>query len=167
VLKQPDKQKSPNLRRADERLPCTIVTGVPAKTRFCGAERMGNVNAVRRRRRASRLEHIASLQCGMVPPNAVRALKEDGITVGTLEKMDVHNVRLEVGDVSTSVEVQAQAACPLSGNRSDDRDDRENAGPVSEEKALRSKSPAAAVHEELPCVRQQNKYWHISGTCVN
>jgi hypothetical protein len=35
---------------------------------------------------------------------------QNGITVGTLEKVDVHNVRLEVGDVSTSVEVQAQAA---------------------------------------------------------
>src|ERR1700689_3258295 len=35
---------------------------------------------------------------------------QNGITVGTLEKGDVHNVRLEVGDVSTSVEVQAQAA---------------------------------------------------------
>ena len=35
---------------------------------------------------------------------------QHGITVGTLEKVDVHTVRLEVGDVSTSVEVQAEAA---------------------------------------------------------
>jgi hypothetical protein len=35
---------------------------------------------------------------------------QNGITVGTLEKVDLHNLRLDVGDVSTSVEVQAQAA---------------------------------------------------------
>jgi Carboxypeptidase regulatory-like domain/TonB-dependent Receptor Plug Domain len=35
---------------------------------------------------------------------------QNRITVGTLEKVDVHDVRLEVGDVSTSVEVQAHAA---------------------------------------------------------
>ena len=35
---------------------------------------------------------------------------QNGITVGTLEKVDLHNLRLEVGDVSTSVEVKAEAA---------------------------------------------------------
>jgi len=35
---------------------------------------------------------------------------QNHITVGTLEKVDVHNLRLEVGDVATSIEVQAQAA---------------------------------------------------------
>ena len=35
---------------------------------------------------------------------------QNAITVGTLEKVDLHSLRLEVGDVSTSVEVQAQAA---------------------------------------------------------
>jgi hypothetical protein len=35
---------------------------------------------------------------------------ESRITVGTLEKVDLHNLKLDVGDVSTSVEVQAQAA---------------------------------------------------------
>jgi hypothetical protein len=35
---------------------------------------------------------------------------QNRITVGTLEKVDVHNVKLEVGDVTTSIEVQAQAA---------------------------------------------------------
>ena len=35
---------------------------------------------------------------------------QNHITVGTLEKVDVHNVKLEIGDVSTSVEVQATAA---------------------------------------------------------
>src|SRR5580704_12342401 len=35
---------------------------------------------------------------------------QNRITVGTLEKVDVHNIKLEIGDVSTSVEVQATAA---------------------------------------------------------
>lgn len=35
---------------------------------------------------------------------------QNRITVGTLEKVDLHSIKLEVGDVSTSVEVQAQAA---------------------------------------------------------
>jgi hypothetical protein len=35
---------------------------------------------------------------------------QSGITVGTLEKVDVHTIRLDVGDVSSSVEVTAQAA---------------------------------------------------------
>jgi len=35
---------------------------------------------------------------------------QNHVTVGTLEKVDVHQVRLEVGDVATSIEVQAQAA---------------------------------------------------------
>ncbi len=35
---------------------------------------------------------------------------QNRITVGTLEKVDVHNIKLEVGDVSTSIEVQAAAA---------------------------------------------------------
>jgi hypothetical protein len=35
---------------------------------------------------------------------------QNRITVGTLEKVDVHNVRLEVGDVATSIEVEASAA---------------------------------------------------------
>jgi Carboxypeptidase regulatory-like domain len=35
---------------------------------------------------------------------------QNRITVGTLEKLDVHNLRLEVGDASTSIEVQAAAA---------------------------------------------------------
>ena len=34
---------------------------------------------------------------------------QNKITIGTLEKVDVHSIRLDVGDVSTSVEVQAQA----------------------------------------------------------
>jgi hypothetical protein len=33
-----------------------------------------------------------------------------GITVGTLEKVDLHTIRLEIGDVATSVEVKAEAA---------------------------------------------------------
>ncbi|HEV1288079.1 MAG TPA: TonB-dependent receptor, partial [Bryobacteraceae bacterium] len=35
---------------------------------------------------------------------------QNRITVGTLEKVDVHNVKLEVGDVATSIEVEASAA---------------------------------------------------------
>ncbi|HVW86151.1 MAG TPA: carboxypeptidase regulatory-like domain-containing protein [Bryobacteraceae bacterium] len=35
---------------------------------------------------------------------------QNGITVGTLEKVAVHTIRLEVGDVATSVEVKAEAA---------------------------------------------------------
>jgi len=35
---------------------------------------------------------------------------QNRITVGTLEKVDIHTVRLDVGDVSSSVEVQAEAA---------------------------------------------------------
>jgi hypothetical protein len=35
---------------------------------------------------------------------------QNRITVGTLEKVDVHSIRLEIGDVSTSIEVQAAAA---------------------------------------------------------
>src|SRR4051794_20330618 len=35
---------------------------------------------------------------------------QSGITVGTLEKVDLHTIRLEVGDVSTSVEVKAESA---------------------------------------------------------
>jgi Carboxypeptidase regulatory-like domain/TonB-dependent Receptor Plug Domain len=35
---------------------------------------------------------------------------QDNITVGTLEKVDLHTIRLDVGDVNSSVEVQAQAA---------------------------------------------------------
>ena len=33
-----------------------------------------------------------------------------GISVGTLEKVDLHQIRLEVGDLATSVQVQAEAA---------------------------------------------------------
>jgi hypothetical protein len=35
---------------------------------------------------------------------------QNRIPVGVLEKVDLHNLKLEVGDVSTSIEVQAQAA---------------------------------------------------------
>ena len=35
---------------------------------------------------------------------------QSGITVGTLEKVDLHTIQLQVGDVSTSIEVQAEAA---------------------------------------------------------
>ena len=35
---------------------------------------------------------------------------QNRITVGTLEKVDVHNIKLEIGDVTTSIEVEAQAA---------------------------------------------------------
>jgi len=35
---------------------------------------------------------------------------QNGITVGTLEKVDLHTIKLEVGDVATSVEVKAEAA---------------------------------------------------------
>lgn len=35
---------------------------------------------------------------------------QNGITVGTLEKVDVHSLTLQIGEVSTSVEVTAQAA---------------------------------------------------------
>ena len=35
---------------------------------------------------------------------------QTGITVGTLEKVDLHTIRLEVGDISTSVQVTAEAA---------------------------------------------------------
>lgn len=35
---------------------------------------------------------------------------QNRITVGTLEKVDVHNLKLEIGDVATSIEVEAQAA---------------------------------------------------------
>jgi hypothetical protein len=35
---------------------------------------------------------------------------QNGITVGTLEKVDVHTIHLDIGDVSTSVEVKAEAA---------------------------------------------------------
>jgi hypothetical protein len=39
-----------------------------------------------------------------------KAYVQKGITIGTLEKVDVHTIRLDVGDVSTSVEVKAEAA---------------------------------------------------------
>ena len=35
---------------------------------------------------------------------------QTGITVGTLEKVDLHTIKLEIGDVATSVEVKAEAA---------------------------------------------------------
>lgn len=35
---------------------------------------------------------------------------QNRITVGTLEKVDVHNIKLEIGDVATSIEVEASAA---------------------------------------------------------
>ena len=35
---------------------------------------------------------------------------QNGITVGTLEKVDLHTIKLEVGDVATAVEVKAEAA---------------------------------------------------------
>ena len=35
---------------------------------------------------------------------------QGGITVGTLEKVDLHTIKLQVGDVATSVEVRAEAA---------------------------------------------------------
>ena len=35
---------------------------------------------------------------------------QSGITVGTLEKVDLHTIKLEVGDVATAVEVKAEAA---------------------------------------------------------
>ena len=35
---------------------------------------------------------------------------QNAVTVGTMEKVDVHTIHLEVGDVTTSVEVQAEAA---------------------------------------------------------
>lgn len=39
-----------------------------------------------------------------------KAYVQNGITVGTLEKVDVHTIKLAVGDVNTSIEVQAEAA---------------------------------------------------------
>jgi hypothetical protein len=39
-----------------------------------------------------------------------KAYVQVGITVGTLEKVDVHTVHLEVGEVTSSIEVTAQAA---------------------------------------------------------
>ena len=35
---------------------------------------------------------------------------QNGITVGTLEKVDLHTIKLEIGDVATAVEVKAEAA---------------------------------------------------------
>src|SRR5580700_5331395 len=35
---------------------------------------------------------------------------QNGITVGTLEKVDLHTIKLEVGDIATAVEVKAEAA---------------------------------------------------------
>ena len=39
-----------------------------------------------------------------------KAYTQHGITVGTLEKVDLHTIRLEVGDVATSIDVKAEAA---------------------------------------------------------
>src|SRR5260370_39985251 len=35
---------------------------------------------------------------------------QNGITVGTLEKVDLHTIKLEVGDIATAVEVKAEPA---------------------------------------------------------
>ncbi len=39
-----------------------------------------------------------------------KAYTQHGITVGTLEKVNLHTIRLEVGDVATSIDVKAEAA---------------------------------------------------------
>jgi hypothetical protein len=45
-----------------------------------------------------------------VTQSGFKTYVQTGITVGTLEKVDLHTIKLDIGDVSTSVEVKAEAA---------------------------------------------------------
>ncbi len=92
---------------------------------------------------------------------------QTGITLGTLEKVDLHNVRLEVGDVSTSVEVQAEAARVVT-------DSSDHATDVNlkqlEETPIRGRNFQAFI-KDLPGVIDMGTYdqrgWNQNSAVIN
>src|SRR5215469_4940229 len=92
---------------------------------------------------------------------------QNAITVGTLEKVDLHNVRLEVGDVSTSVEVTAEAARVATD--SSDHSTDVNLKQI-EETPIRGRNFQAII-KSLPGVVDLNTYdqrgWGAGNSIVN
>jgi len=92
---------------------------------------------------------------------------QNAITVGTLEKVDLHNVRLEVGDVSTSVEVKAEAARVATD--SSDHSTDVNLKQI-EETPIRGRNFQAII-KSLPGVVDLNTYdqrgWGAGNSIVN
>jgi hypothetical protein len=92
---------------------------------------------------------------------------QNGITVGTLEKVDLHNLRLDVGDVSTSVEVEAQAARVVtdSSDRAMDVDLKQ-----IEQTPIRGRNFQGIIHD-LPGVIDMNTYdtrgWGAGNATIN
>jgi hypothetical protein len=99
---------------------------------------------------------------GLVPANysiritqqGFKAYVQSGITVGTLEKVDLHTIRLELGDIATSVEVQAEAARIQTD--SSDRSTDVNLKMI-EETPIRGRNFQAIV-KDLPGVIDLNSY---------
>jgi hypothetical protein len=92
---------------------------------------------------------------------------QNAITVGTLEKVDLHNVRLEVGDVATSVEVKAEAARVVTD--SSDHSTDVNLKQI-EETPIRGRNFQAII-KTLPGVIDLNTYdqrgWGAGTSIVN
>ncbi|MDE3196579.1 MAG: carboxypeptidase regulatory-like domain-containing protein, partial [Acidobacteriota bacterium] len=92
---------------------------------------------------------------------------QNGITLGTLEKVDLHELKLEVGDVSTSVEVTAQAARVVT----DSSDHATDVGLKQiEETPIRGRNFQAII-KTLPGVIDMNTYdqrgWGAGTSQVN
>ncbi|MGH9811293.1 MAG: carboxypeptidase regulatory-like domain-containing protein, partial [Terriglobia bacterium] len=79
---------------------------------------------------------------------------QNGITVGTLEKVDVHNIKLNVGDVQTVVQVEAQAAHVVTD--SSDHSTDVNLKQI-EETPIRGRNFQAII-KDLPGVIDMNTY---------
>ena len=92
---------------------------------------------------------------------------QNGITLGTLEKVDLHAVRLEVGDVATSVEVKAEAARVVT-------DSSDHATDVNlkqlEQTPIRGRNFQAFIHD-LPGVIDVGTYdqrgWNQNSAVIN
>jgi hypothetical protein len=92
---------------------------------------------------------------------------QNHITLGTLEKVDLHAVRLEVGDVATSVEVKAEAARVVT-------DSSDHATDVNlkqlEQTPIRGRNFQAFIHD-LPGVIDVGTYdqrgWNQNSAVIN
>jgi len=92
---------------------------------------------------------------------------QTGITVGTLEKVDLHSLKLEVGDVATSVEVKAEAARVVT-------DSSDHATDVNlkqlEETPIRGRNFQAFI-KDLPGVIDMGTYdqrgWNQNSAVIN
>lgn len=92
---------------------------------------------------------------------------QNKITVGTLEKVDVHTIHLDVGEVTTSVEVQAEAA-RVATDTSDHTIDVNQA--QIEETPIRGRNFQGLIRD-LPGVIDTNNYdtrgWGAGNATVN